>query len=235
MDNTELNSTFAELSTPQIADACVRLSLPLRLAPPGITPLIAGQHVSGRALPVRHYGSVDIFLEAVESAGAGDIMVIDNQGLRDEGCIGDLTVLEVQDAGCAAMVVWGAHRDTIELQQIGFPVFSYGVWPVGPTELRVRPADALDRAPFGGITVSRDDVIFADDDGVMVVAATRAADVLTAARTIWQTERKQVAAFNEGQNLRVQLRFAEYLAKRDEDPTYSFREHLRSIGGAIEE
>jgi regulator of RNase E activity RraA len=45
-------------------------------------------HIAGRVLPVRHYGSVDIFLEAMGTAQRGDILVIDNQGRMDEGCIG---------------------------------------------------------------------------------------------------------------------------------------------------
>ncbi|MFE6853637.1 RraA family protein, partial [Streptomyces sp. NPDC057674] len=51
---------FAELSTPLVADACVRLGEPLRAAPAGILPVVAGRRVAGRALPVRHYGSVDV-------------------------------------------------------------------------------------------------------------------------------------------------------------------------------
>jgi 4-hydroxy-4-methyl-2-oxoglutarate aldolase len=50
-------------------------------------------------LPVRHYGSVDIFLEAIGAAEPGDILVIDNGGRMDEACIGDLAVLEVQAFG----------------------------------------------------------------------------------------------------------------------------------------
>ena len=40
--------------------------------------------IAGRALPARHYGSVDVFLQALEGATAGDILVIDNGGRRDE-------------------------------------------------------------------------------------------------------------------------------------------------------
>jgi hypothetical protein len=59
--NQELSSAFAELSTPLLADACVRLKIPLRIAPPGIRPVTAKSRLAGRGLPVRHYGSVDIF------------------------------------------------------------------------------------------------------------------------------------------------------------------------------
>ena len=80
--------TFADLSTPLVADACIRLGVPLRAAPPGIRALVAGHRLAGRALPARHYGSVDVFLEALGAAGLGDVLVVDNGGRLDEGCVG---------------------------------------------------------------------------------------------------------------------------------------------------
>jgi regulator of RNase E activity RraA len=94
MNNQELHEKFSDLSTPLITDACLRLKIPLRVAPSGIHPLTMETHIVGRALPARHYGSVDIFLEAMGTAKPGDILVIDSQGRMDEGCIGDLTTLE---------------------------------------------------------------------------------------------------------------------------------------------
>ena len=69
MDNQHLLEKFASLSTPLIADACLRLRIPMRLAPAGIHPLTLESHIAGRVLPVRHYGSVDIFLEAMRGPG----------------------------------------------------------------------------------------------------------------------------------------------------------------------
>ncbi len=60
---------FAGLSTPLVADACIRRNVPLRVAPPGIGAVIPGRQIAGRALPARDYGSVDVFLEAFSSAG----------------------------------------------------------------------------------------------------------------------------------------------------------------------
>src|SRR6266508_5062418 len=81
---------FADLSTPLLADACVRSDVPLRAAPPGIGAVVPGHRIAGRALPARHYGSVDVFLEAFSRAEQGDVLVIDNGGRSDEACIRDL-------------------------------------------------------------------------------------------------------------------------------------------------
>ncbi len=58
-----MQKAFADLSTPLVADACVRTGVPLRAAPSGISSVVAGHRVAGRVLPVRHYGSVDEYLE----------------------------------------------------------------------------------------------------------------------------------------------------------------------------
>jgi 4-hydroxy-4-methyl-2-oxoglutarate aldolase len=230
-----LSETFFGLSTPLVADAASRLKVPLRIAPFGISPLIPGHRLAGRAIPARHFGSVDVFLEAMQNAQPGDILVIDNGGRTDEGCIGDLTALEAQAAGLGGIVVWGTHRDTPELRQIGFPIFSYGSCPSGPQRLDLRDESALRTARFGDFQVERNDAVFADDDGCIFVAMTSVSDLLKTACAIWNKERAQAEEIRKGNTLRRQLLFSDYLAKRSTDPSLTFRQHLRQIDGAIEE
>jgi regulator of RNase E activity RraA len=218
-----------------VADACIRVGVPLRAASPGIAPVVPGSRAAGRALPARHYGSVDVFLEAFEAAEPGDVLVVDNGGRVDEACVGDLTVLEARAPGVAALVVWGFHRDTPELREIGFPVWSYGPYPPGPTRLDVQEPDTLAFARFDDHEVTRADVVFADDDGVLFVGADRVGEVLAAAEEIRRKERDQAAKIRSGVTLRTQTRFDDYLARRAADPSYTFRQHLREVGGAIEE
>jgi regulator of RNase E activity RraA len=227
--------SFSQLSTPLITDAALRLRVQVRIAPFGIRPVIPGIKLAGRALPAKHFGSVDVFLEAMQSADAGDVLVIDNDGRNDEGCIGDLTTLEARASKLDGIVIWGTHRDTPELKEIGFPVFSYGACPSGPQRLDPRTKGALEIARFAEFTVTRDDVVFADDDGCVFVQLEFVEQILRSAHAIWTTERKQADLIKAGHTLHEQLKVAEFLKKRATDPDQTFRQHLREIGGAIEE
>lgn len=235
MKSAELSSRFSELSTPLICDACLRLGVRYQTPDPRIRPLRPGMRLAGRVLPARHYGSVDVFLEALETAQTGEILVIDNAGRLDEACIGDLTVLETQLAGAGGIVTWGLHRDSAELETIEFPVFSCGSCPSGPQRLDPRPADALAVASFGGFQVDRSHLVVGDVDGLVFAPFEDAERILAAAATIAATERAQAEAVRSGRSLRAQLRFSEYLQTRKQDPTYTLRTHLKRVGGAIEE
>jgi len=58
--------------------------------------------------------------------------------------------------------------------------------------------------------------------------------IAQAARGIRETELRQASKVQTGTSLRSQLRFAEFLERRRDNPAFTFRDHLASIGGAIE-
>jgi 4-hydroxy-4-methyl-2-oxoglutarate aldolase len=226
--------TDFDWTTPFIADACVSLNLPVRLGPPHLHPVIAGSRIAGRVCPARHAGSVDVFLEAISAADRGDVLVVDNGGRLDEGCVGDLIAGEAYVAGLAGLVIWGAHRDTGAIQAIGIPVWSLGTCPTGPLELRTRSQHALEAASLRHVTVTKDDVVFADVDGAVFVSSTDVPSVVAAARDIAEREGAQAKRLLAGERLRDQLRLDAYLVRRKDDPLYTFRTHLKSLGAAIE-
>ncbi|MEV6522698.1 RraA family protein [Longispora sp. NPDC051575] len=235
MDHEELRHRFAALTTAHLADACIRAQVPVRCAPAGTRAVVPGTRVAGRVAPARHVGSVDVFLEAFEEAAPGDVLVVDNGGRVDESCVGDLVALEAQAASLTGIVIWGLHRDTADIRAIGLPVFSAGTLSTGPQRLDPQPKDALESATVGDWTVGRADLVLGDEDGVLFVPADRAGELFTLAEGIRDTEHRQADRIRGGESLRSQVRFDGYLARRRTEPTLTFREHLRSVGGAIEE
>lgn len=233
MDHHELVRQFSTLTTAHVADACIRAQVPVRCA--SVAAVVPGSRVAGRVLPARHAGSVDVFLEAFDGAGAGDVLVVDNGGRTDESCVGDLVVLEARAAGLSGIVIWGLHRDTADIRAIGLPVFSLGAIPTGPLSLDPRHEDALESATFGEWEVDRRDVVLADDDGALFIPLDRAAELLAIAEIIRTTEHRQADLIRSGRTLRSQVSFDTFVAMRAHTPSLTFRDHLRAVGGAIEE
>jgi regulator of RNase E activity RraA len=235
MDDSELQERFTTLTTAHLTDGCIRAGVPVRCAPAGTRAVVPGSRLAGWVSPAKHSGSVDVFLEAFEESAPGEVLVADNGGRLDESCIGDLVVLEAKAAGLGGVVIWGLHRDTADIREIGLPVFSLGSIPTGPLTLTERPAEALESATVGEWTVGRSDLVLGDDDGVVFIPADRADEILSLAEAIRDTERHQADRIRAGVSLREQVHFGAFLAERAKTPSLTFREHLRSVGGAIEE
>src|SRR3954452_21835151 len=109
----------AGVTTAHVADACLRSEVAVRTVP--VTAVI-GTRVAGRVLPGQHVGSVDVFLEAFESAAQGAVLVVGSGGRRDEACVAHLVTLEAAAAAVVGIVIWGLHRDTVLLTAIGLRV-----------------------------------------------------------------------------------------------------------------
>jgi 4-hydroxy-4-methyl-2-oxoglutarate aldolase len=222
------------LTTAHLADACLQQGMEPRLAPQQIVPLVAGVRIAGPVVPVRHSGSVDVFIEVIAQAKPGSVLVIDDDGRRDQACIGDLVAGEAKLAGLGGILVWGCHRDTQELRAIGLPVFSLGAFPSGPSSASERRPNAIISAGLGDLVVDSSEVVIADDDGAIFLPAHRVGEVTGAARTIRDREHQQAQLLEAGTSLFEQLRFEDYLDKHATDSSYTLRLHLQEIGRAIE-
>jgi regulator of RNase E activity RraA len=234
MDHSDLVRRFSTLTSAHIADGCIRAGVDVRCAPFALQALEFGWRLAGRVLPARHSGSVDVFLEAFERAAPGDVLVVDNGGRLDESCVGDLVTIEAKGAGLSGILIWGLNRDTVDIRAIGLPVFSLGTIPTGPIHMVERQPDALSAATVGEWTVGTNDFVFGDEDGALFVPGDELEAVLGFAEAIRDTERAQAVRIAAGDSLRDQVRFADYLTARQKNPELTFRQHLQSVGGAIE-
>ena len=149
--------------------------------PPTIRRLTGAGRLAGRARTARcEEGSIAAVFAAIEVAEPGDVLVIEGPG--EWAYFGDLGGATAARRGVRGVIIDGFARDAAELATVGFPLFARGLTPRGA---RREAAGAVDvELALGSVRVRPGDLIVADDDGIVAIAAVDAEAVLARAERI---------------------------------------------------
>lgn len=153
--------------------------------------------LAGPALTVEVRPGDNLMIHAaIALAQPGDVLVID--GKADQTCalMGTIMMTACRQRGIAGVVVDAAVRDSLEIEEMGFPVFSVGTNPNGPTKnIGGRIGHPIS---CGGVSVHAGDFVLADADGVVVIARQELAGLLPAAHKKVEDEAKRIAQIQQG-------------------------------------
>jgi regulator of RNase E activity RraA len=115
--------------------------------------------------------------QALEALGPGDVFVGDAMGLSGVSTGGDVVFSRVVTQGAAGVVTDGGIRDGHKVALYGYPVYAGGSTPtVG--EPNILPYEINGPVQCGGVLVWPGDVILGDDDGIVVLPAQLAEEIL---------------------------------------------------------
>ena len=177
-----------------VADAMDRLSA----VDSAIRPVWVGATLVARAYTLlTRPGDNQVIHEALDRAGAGEVVVVNGFGDTSRALIGELIAGRAVMKGVAGFVIDGAIRDVRAIEKLALPVFARAVTPAGP--YKHGPGAHQVPIALGGQSVAPGDVIVGDDDGVAVIPFARLEQVVRDAEAVRENEerkRESIGAWN---------------------------------------
>jgi 4-hydroxy-4-methyl-2-oxoglutarate aldolase len=192
---------FERMATTNISDALDKVGV--RGTVVGIGPMYDCPKVVGRAVTIKitaagmikakhHLG-----VRAIDSAGAGDVIIIDNRGDLNNNCWGEILSMGAKMKGVSGVVVDGAARDIDACKEFGFPVYARGTIPL-TARGRIMEESFNEVIRIGDVQVRPGDIVMADVNGVVIIAHEKLDEVLSAAEEILQKEEAMVDELRKG-------------------------------------
>ena len=166
-----------------------------------IAALSPAMRVCGPAFTIEVRPGDNLMIHAAMAlARPGDVLVIDGKADRTCALMGSIMLNACKKLGLAGVVLDASVRDTEELVELGFPVWSVGANPNGPTKFV--PGRINWPVSCGGVTVNPGDLIVGDADGITVVECEKVASPLPLASTKVAAERQRIAEITGGGAIR---------------------------------
>jgi regulator of RNase E activity RraA len=192
---------FERMATTNVSDALDKVGV--RGAVIGVRPMFDCPKVVGRAVTIKitaagmikskhHLG-----VRAIDSAVAGDVIVIDNRGDLHNNCWGEILSMGAKMKGVQGVVVDGAARDIDACRDFGFPVYARGTVPL-TARGRIMEESFNEVVRIGDVQVRPGDVVMADVNGVVVVPVEKLDEVLAAAEEILKKEEAMIDELRRG-------------------------------------
>jgi 4-hydroxy-4-methyl-2-oxoglutarate aldolase len=167
---------------------------------PTIRPVVPGVKLAGFALTLRVWpGDTLGVLRAIDRAPAGSVIVVDAGGTDRAAVWGGTSTKASIVRSVRGCVTNGCVRDVDEIMKLGFPVFASGISPRGT--LKNHPGWTDVPIAVGGVAVNPGDFVIGDSDGIVVIAAGDAEQVLVRAQTQRASESDRDARVQAGEPL----------------------------------
>ena len=213
--DAELFKTIREhLFTSVIGDVLDLAGLTHQFLPPEIRGLNPDHMLVGRAMPVLEadccgdtvvtQGRPDSFglmFQALDGLQPGEVYITTGASLR-YALWGGLMSTRAAALGAAGAVLNGFHRDTREILQLGFPVFSAGSY-AQDQRLRGRVIDYGCPIEFhNAVRVEPGDIVVGDVDGVVIIPKAHADAIVADAMAKVQAEERVRRMIGQGQSTR---------------------------------
>jgi regulator of RNase E activity RraA len=162
-----------------------------------IKPIKGGMKILGTALTVKVKPGDNLYLhKAIYKAEEGYVLVMENGENQEAAVWGEMMSRGALAVGLSGVVLEGFVRDLADIKELGLPIFATGALPKGPTV--DGPGSINTEITCGGVKVCPGDLVFGDDDGVVVVAPEELEDVVKKAEAKLLREGERIKELEDG-------------------------------------
>jgi regulator of RNase E activity RraA len=174
------------LYTPVVGDILDGLGCFHQFLPQPIQPALNTMKIAGRAMPVvmidvhgpqkKPFG---LLTEALDQLQPGEVYVASGGDMR---CAywGEILTATARTRGAVGAVINGFHRDTPQMLEQNWPVFSRGRF-AQDSSVRTKVVDFRCPLEVEGVWITPGDLVFGDQDGVVIVPQAHEKETISAA------------------------------------------------------
>ena len=151
--------------------------------PSAIKPIAPDFTICGPAFPVFSPPKDNLWLHrAIYVAKPGDVLVIDVGDYHEAGYWGEIMATAAMERQIAGIVINGGVRDCRRLIEMNFPTFSNGLCIQGTGKDREAYGHLNQPVRIGEVNVAPGDLVYGDQDGVVVLPKERMVEIVIKAK-----------------------------------------------------
>jgi regulator of RNase E activity RraA len=174
------------LYTPVVGDILDGFGCFHQFLPQPVQPALTTMKIAGRAMPVvmidvhgpqkKPFG---LLTEALDQLQPGEVYVASGGDMR---CAywGEILTATARTRGAVGAVINGFHRDTPQMLEQNWPVFSRGRY-AQDSSVRTKVVDFRCPLEVEGVWITPGDLVFGDQDGVVIVPQKHEKETITLA------------------------------------------------------
>jgi 4-hydroxy-4-methyl-2-oxoglutarate aldolase len=139
--------------------------------------------IAGTAFPVSTPPGNNLWLHrAIPLASKGDVLVAVTGGHYEAGYWGEILTVGAMARGIRGLVIDSSVRDLEPIAALGFPMFARGACIRGTKKDADAPGSVGEPVTIGDVRIEMGDLVVGDADGVVVIPASIAKEVVEKGR-----------------------------------------------------
>jgi 4-hydroxy-4-methyl-2-oxoglutarate aldolase len=206
MNFKKFKKRLSRLDTACLCDA----SKTFRVMDPELRPVFQDIKMIGIARTVHCRGDFLSVIQALQEALEDEVLVIDAEGDK-VAFAGEMFAAEAQRKKLAGIVIDGGCRDVRHIRKIRFPIYARYCTPMAGGASKIFKTQT--KINCGGVPVSPGDILFGDDDGIVVIGEEEMTSALEIAESIQKIEAKVMRKMEGNTSLFHLMNFSDHYEK----------------------